>query len=235
MEGKMETLKTAIRIMLVDDHETMLWGLGKLIEGEMPRMQVVGTAKSGDEALAKITHLVPDIILLDLDLDGKSALDILPGMLSNSLSRILILSGTRESATLDSAIRLGARGVLHKDAAPNTVLKAIEKIDAGELWLDRETLGRVFGDIMNPKEARKLQLDSEGKKIAALTGRERNVIRTVVEGNGALNKTLALRLFISEHTMRNHLTSIYQKLGLSNRLELYVYALKHGLQNIPAE
>lgn len=226
--------QTAIRVMLVDDHEMMLWGLGKLIEGENPRMEVVGTAKSGGEALAKVEHLRPDIVVLDLDLDGKSSLDLLPDILSNAESRVLILTGSRESAALDLAIVRGARGVLHKDAAVNLVLKAIEKINAGELWLDRETLGRVFGGFMDTSTARKPKPDPEEKKIARLTVRERNVIRTVVEGNGTLNKTLASQLFISEHTMRNHLTSIYQKLGLSNRLELYVYALRHGLQNLSA-
>lgn len=225
--------KTAIRVMLVDDHEMMLWGLGKLIESENPRMEVVGTAKSGGEALAKVEHLRPDIVLLDLDLDGQSALDFLPDMLANAVSRVLILTGSREPSTLDLAIVRGARGVLHKDAAVNLVLKAIEKINAGELWIDRETLGRVFGGFMNPTAARKSELDPEAKKIANLTNRERNVISTVVEGNGSLNKILASQLFISEHTMRNHLTSIYQKLGVSNRLELYVYALKHGLKNLP--
>lgn len=229
----MEPPKTAIRVMLVDDHEMMLWGLGKLIEGERPRMEVVGTAKSGREALAKVEHLRPDVVLLDLDLDGKSALDLLPDLLSNAVSRVLILTGSRESATLDMAIVRGARGVLHKDAAVNLVLKAIEKIDAGELWLERETLGRVFGGFMDSTSARKPKPDPEEEKIARLTSRERNVIRTVVDGNGTLNRTLASQLFISEHTMRNHLTSIYQKLGLSNRLELYVYALRHGLQNLP--
>ena len=107
------------------------------------------------------------------------------------------------------------------------MVKAIEKTAAGEIWLDRQTLGRVFSEFAVLKAAP--QRDPAVEKQASLTARERKVIYTVVEGSGALNATLAERLFISEHTLRNHLTSIYHKLGVSNRLELYVYAIKHQL------
>src|SRR6059058_3507510 len=90
-----------IRVMLVDDHKTMLWGLQRLIEGESARMEVVGTASNCDEALARIGQLVPDIILLDLDLGGKCSVDILPALLANGVSRALVLTGTRDQATLD--------------------------------------------------------------------------------------------------------------------------------------
>lgn len=217
----------AIRIMLIDDHQTMLWGLVKLIESEKPRMVVVGTARTCQEALANIGLLCPDVILLDLDLGGVSALDILPALLLNPASHVLIFTGERDQAMLDLAVVRGARGVLRKDASAEQVLKAIEKIADGELWLDRETLGRVFSEFMRPKLPGKL--DPEAEKLASLTPRERKIIHVVVEGSGAHNKALAERLFISEHTLRNHLTAIYQKLGVSNRLELYVYAAKHRL------
>lgn len=216
-----------IRVMLIDDHQTMLWGLVKLIESEKPRMEVVGTARSSEEALEKIGLLCPDVILLDLDLGGTSALDILPTLLLNPASRVLVFTGERDQAMLDLAVFRGARGILRKDASAEQVLKAIEKTADGEIWLDRETLGRVFSEFMSPKPASKL--DPEAEKLASLTPRERKIIHAVVEGNGAHNKALADRLFISEHTLRNHLTAIYQKLGVSNRLELYVYAAKHQL------
>lgn len=219
--------------MLVDDHHTMLWGLEKLIESEKPRMEVVGTASTSVEALEKAASLCPDVILLDLDLDGTSTIEILPALLSNPASRILIFTGAREQATLDLAVFRGARGVLRKDASAEQVLKAIEKTAEGEIWLDRETLGRVFTEFMSPKSSKKL--DPEIEKQESLTGRERKIVHAIVEGSGALNKVLAQRLFISEHTLRNHLTAIYQKLGVSNRLELYVYAVKHQLGNITTE
>lgn len=226
----MEVGKKTIRIMLVDDHQTMLWGLVKLIETEKPRMEVVGTAQTGPEALEKIAQLAPDVVLLDLDLAGSSALDLLPALQSNPQLRVLIFTGERDQEKLDLAVFRGARGIVRKDASAELLLKAIEKTAEGEIWLDRGTLGRVFSEFMAPKPADKP--DPEAGKVASLTARERKIIHVIVQGNGALNKTLADRLFISDHTLRNHLTSIYQKLGVNNRLELYVYAVKHQLDTL---
>src|SRR3712207_2976214 len=117
-----------IRVMLVDDHQTLLWGLEKLIQGQQPRMEVVGIAESCEEALARIGTLAPDVVLLDLDLHGKSSLDILPELLSKSASKVLVLTAGREQAMLDMAVMRGARGVLHKGASADQVIKAIEKV-----------------------------------------------------------------------------------------------------------
>lgn len=217
----------AIRVMLVDDHPTLLWGLVNLIESQKPRMEVAGTARSCAEALEKIGALCPDVILLDLDMGGMNSIDILPSLLSHSRSHVLIFTGERDQAQLDLAVCRGASGVLRKDAPADQVLKAIEKTAQGEIWLDRESLGRMLNELRNPKPVRKY--DPEIEKQSSLTARERKIIHAIVESNGALNKTLAQRLFISEHTLRNHLTSVYHKLGVSNRLELYVYAIKHQL------
>jgi two-component system, NarL family, nitrate/nitrite response regulator NarL len=227
MQPAQQSLGQPIRVMLVDDHQTMLWGLERLISAEAPRMQVAGTARCCDEAVSRVREVVPDVVLLDLDLGGQSALDIIPAMVANAISRVLVLTAEREQKTLDKAVRQGARGVLRKDANAEQVIKAIEKTHEGEYWLPRETLNRVFSEVMNPAKSPKQ--DPEVDRQACLTGRERKIIEAVVKGSGALNKTLAGQLFISEHTLRNHLTSIYQKLGLNNRLELYVYAMKHGL------
>ena len=223
----MQTAEKPIGVMLVDDHQTMLWGLSRLIDGENPKMKVLGTARTCEEALEQVGRLVPDVIVLDLDMQGRSSLDILPKLLSNSHSRALILTGERQQKTLDLAVLGGARGVLRKDAPAEEVLGAIEKIHAGELWLDRDTISRVFTGFMDSRKAPKL--DAEAEKHATLTAKERKIIQTIVQANGASNKAVAGRLFISEHTLRNHLTSIYQKLDVSNRLELYVYAVKHQL------
>jgi DNA-binding NarL/FixJ family response regulator len=128
---------------------------------------------------------------------------------------------------LDQAVKQGARGILRKDTSAAQVLKAIEKTHEGELWLDRSTLGRVFSELREANTANKKTPDAD--IIASLTGRERKIINMIVEGQGASNNELAEQLFISPHTLRNHLTSIYSKLHLGNRLELYVYAVKHQL------
>lgn len=216
-----------IRIMVVDDHQTMLWGLERLIESEAPRMKVVGTATTCGQALDKLDELVPDVILLDLDMGGESGLDILPTLLTNAVSRVLILTGTRDQSTLDAAVMHGARGILRKDAPAAQVLKAIEKVHGGELWLDQETIGRMLGKLTLPVQTGRTERGA--KKNDMLTAKEQTIIQTIVQENGASNKLMAQKLFISEHTLRNHLSSIYQKLGVRNRLELYVYAVKHKL------
>ena len=216
-----------IRVMIIDDHPTMVWGLSQLISGESQRMQVISTARNAQEASAHMQNTVPDVVLLDLDLNGDSGLKLMPTLLANPSTRVLILTGERQQAVLDQAVQKGARGILHKDASAEQVLKAIEKVHQGEIWLDRSTLGRVFTEFMEPAAASKS--DPEADMRASLTGRERKIIQKIVEGQGASNKVLAGKLFISEHTLRNHLTSIYNKLDLANRLELYVYALKHKL------
>ncbi|HYD97602.1 MAG TPA: response regulator transcription factor [Noviherbaspirillum sp.] len=227
----MNGTRTTIRVMVIDDHQTMLWGLEKLIEGEEPRMKLVATATSCGEALAKAQDAAPDVILLDLDIGGESGLDILPALLSGRATQVLILTGARDQMTLDSAVLLGARGVLRKDAPAQQVLKAIEKVHQGELWLDHNTVVRMFGQLINPTETNRTA--PQNSPHGTLTAKERTIVRAIVEENGASNKVIAKKLCISEHTLRNHLTSIYQKLGVGNRLELYVYAVQNRFDNSP--
>jgi DNA-binding NarL/FixJ family response regulator len=217
-----------IRIMLVDDHKTLLWGLSKLIDSESRQMLVVGTARDCESALAVAAEVMPDVILLDIDLGGTNSLDIMPALLARANgARILVLSGTRDRELLDKAIMLGARGVVSKDEPAETVLKAIEKVNEGELWLDSSALSRVFDAMRNPQATRRQ--DPELEKISQLTAKERRICSLIAGGGGAVNKALAQQLFISEHTLRNHLTQIYHKLGVSNRLDLYVFATRHHL------
>lgn len=215
-----------IQVMLVDDHKTMLWGLERLI-GEDPRMRVVATATNREQAIAGVLECTPDIIVLDIDLNGVCALDFLPQLMANRITRALVFSGTRDQALLDRAIVCGARGILSKDADSEVLLRAIQKVHQGELWIEHAMMSRVFGAITRPRSA--IAPDPEKEKQALLTSRERKVIEAVMTGSGATNKTLADQLFISEHTLRNHLVFIYRKLGVKNRLELYVYAIKHHM------
>jgi two-component system nitrate/nitrite response regulator NarL len=208
-----------IRILLVDDHKTMLWGLERLIQAEGPAFELVGSASDGAEATTLCASLRPDIVLLDLDLKGSSSLE-------NGVSRVVILSANRDQATLASAVKLGARGVVSKEAPTEDVLLAVKKVHGGELWLDQSLMQALLGQLVAPAAP---AINPEAGRIGSLTAREREVIGMIVKGQGALNKELAERAFISERTLRNHLTTIYQKLDVANRLELYVYATKHGL------
>ena len=214
-----------IRILLVDDHKTMLWGLERLIQAEGPSFTLVGSASDGAEATALCASLHPDIVLLDLDLKGSSSIDFLPALVANGSTHVVILSANRDQGTLAAAVKAGARGVVSKEAPTDDVLLAVRKVHGGELWLDQSLMQALLGQLVAPAP----KADPEAERIGTLTARERDVIGMIVQGKGALNKELAERAFISERTLRNHLTTIYQKLDVANRLELYVYAIKHGL------
>jgi len=216
-----------IRIMLVDDHATLLWGLKRLIEGAAPEMELVATAGDPEQALVEAARTRPDIVLLDLDLEGRSSLEILPDLLQERAARVIILSGNRDEALLGQAMRLGARGVVGKDAEADVVLAAVRKVHGGEMWMSSSMMTALLGGLMRP--AAPPPINPEAHKIAMLTVKERKIVQAVVHSNGAANKDLAQQLFIAEPTLRNYLTSIYQKLEVANRLELYVYATKNDL------
>ncbi|MEO7741663.1 MAG: response regulator transcription factor [Usitatibacter sp.] len=217
----------AIRVMLVDDHRSVLWGLQRLVDGEKPRMSVVATAHSATEALAHLAAQEIDVILLDLDLGGKSGLDAIPLFIAKSKARVLILTGMRDPAVHDKAILAGACGVVLKEDKAETILKAIERAYVGELWLDRAATGRIFVELS--RRTGEPAKDIQKVRISSLTARERQIVIEMASDAGATARVVAELLCISEHTLRNHLTSIYEKLGVSSRLELWAYANEHGL------
>jgi len=229
MNDRQPASHTAIRVMLVDDHKTMLWGLERLIGGEHSGMQVVATACDSASTLAQAASTCPDVIVLDLDLGGVSSLAIIPQLLQSGNARILVLTGSHDQAVMEQAMLHGARGIISKDAPPELVLKAIEKVSHGELWLEQAMLGRMMTQLTQPGGG-----SAQAIAVASLTLKERKIIAALVHGSGTPAKLLADQLFISEHTLRNHLTSIYRKLGVYNRLELYAYATKHRLGELPA-
>ena len=222
----LNTQSKLIRVMLIDDHKTMLWGLQRLLEGEQTGMEVVASAINCEDARAALAQCTPDVVLLDLDLDGHCSLELLPDLLASGSTRVLIFTGSRDQHLIDRAIRDGARGLLQKDSPAEVVLEAIEKVHEGDMWIEHAMMTRLLSDLTRPVNRKP---DAEMLKQASLTQREHKIIRAIVTGNGALNRSLAQSLFISEHTLRNHLVSIYKKLSVANRLELYVYAVKHHL------
>lgn len=213
--------------MLVSDHKTWLWGLEQLLAGAQPAMQVVGSSTEIDSALLLARTLCPDVIVLDADLGcgGASAIDYLPQLLGNGVSRALLFSGTQDQAACGRAVRSGARAVLGKETPVKQMVDAIVRLHQGELCLDPALLDSMLGVLNKPEAAP----DPEEQRIARLTLKERKIVAMMVEGNGALNRAIAQRAFISEQTLRNHLTSIYSKLDVTNRLELYVYATRNRL------
>jgi DNA-binding NarL/FixJ family response regulator len=210
-----------IAVFLVDDHKTVLWGLERLIESAEPRMRVVGMAGTCDELLQKLPAAQPDVILLDLDLGGTSSLTCLEKLALREAdrTRVLIFTGSNDPSVHHEAVVRGARGVVHKQVNADVLLRAIEKVHQGEIWLDRTTLGRVMATLSNPAKK-----PAQTNKLETLTTKERLIVTALVEEKGARNKVIADKLHMSEHTLRNHLTTIYDKLGVVGRMELYLFA-----------
>ncbi len=216
-----------IRVLLVDDHRSILWGLAQLIDGARPLMEVVGQATNRGETFALTRQLQPDLILLDLALGDENSLDFLPELLRECRSRVLVLTGMRDPKVHDTAILRGARGLVHKAESAETILKAIEKVHEGELWLDRTATGRVFETMSRGGTSEADELLAQ--MIDTLTTKERVVIAAIITYRGATNRELAAHLNMGDKTLRNHLSSIYNKLGLKNRLELFGFALEHKI------
>lgn len=216
-----------IRVFLIDDHRTILWGLEKLIESGKPSMRVVGSSNTWTDALKALDEASPDVILLDLDLGHENGLDAIPKLIAKSKAKILVLTGLRDESLHHTAVLAGARGVVEKEARAETILSAIAKVHEGQLWLDRATTSKLLVEVSRKSAAK--APTPEQQKISTLTVREREIIALTATNAGSTAKAIAEKLHISEHTLRNHLTSIYEKLGVANRLELFAFAHQQKL------
>ena len=218
-----------IRVLLVDDHQVVRTGLRMIIESQ-PDMEMVGEAGNRAEALALAASENPDIILLDLDLGDFSGTEIITDLLAAaSGARIIILTGLRSTEAYKQALMLGAMGIVAKDKAADVLINAIKVVSKGEAWLDTATTASMLGEMSRAPKAK--PIDPEAEKIATLTNREREVVTLI--GEGIKNREIADRLFISETTVRHHLTSIFDKLDVGDRVELLIYAYKHKLADPP--
>jgi len=216
-----------ITVLIVDDHAVVRAGLRMLIDQD-PGMKVTGVAGNRAEALDAAASTQPDVIILDIVLGDEDGLSFLPELRQVARNaRVLVLTGLRSSESQRQAMRAGAMGVVLKDHAAEVLIKAIEKVHSGEVWLDRLMMGRVLQEISEEKQS-----NPDREKIDTLTERERQVVGLV--GEGLKNKQIAARLFISETTVTHHLSSVFSKLEVSDRLELVVYAFRHGLAKLPS-
>ena len=217
----------AIRILIVDGHELFVEGIRTLLANESG-MAVIGHAATRTTALAAAA-LRPDIILLETSVGEENTLYMIPDLLRISEgSRILILTGQADPRIQVEAVGLGAVGVLLKTESGSRLFEAIRKIHSGEVWLSRALVGSVVNGFLG-REAQKRK-DPDAVRIASLTPREYEVV--VLAAEGLRNRQVAERLMISETTVRHYLTSIFDKLGVGDRLELIIYAYQHGLVRI---
>ena len=224
----MTTTTPTIKVLIVDDHAVVRAGLRMLIDQD-PDMKVTGLAGNRSEALAAAKTEQPNIIILDIVLGDDDGLSFLSELREAAAgARVLVLTGLRSLESQRKAMRAGAMGIVLKEHAAEVLIKAIKKVHKGEVWLDRLTMGSVLQDFTEIKRP-----EPDKEKIATLTQREREVIGLV--GEGLKNKQIASRLFISETTVTHHLSSIFSKLEVADRLELIIYAFRHRLAKMPGQ
>ncbi|GAB4398651.1 MAG: response regulator transcription factor [Anaerolineales bacterium] len=211
------------RILLVDDHEVVRLGLKSLLDRH-PNFDVIAEAGSAREALEKVKNYNPDVVVMDIRLPGGSGIEACQEItLRYPDVKVIMLTSYAEDEMLFSAIRAGAAGYVLKQIGGEDLVRAIEAVGRGEALLDPAVTQRIF------QEVRKAAKEEEASAFSSLTQQERHVLLLVSEGK--TNREIAKALFLGEGTVRNYVSSILSKLGVSNRAEAAAYAVEHNLKD----
>jgi DNA-binding NarL/FixJ family response regulator len=228
--GALAALATSmapLRVAVVDDHPLFREGVRRIVQAE-PDLSFAGEAGTAEEAVAMIEDVRPDVLLLDLRLAGARGLDVLAGLAGRSNApRVVIVTAFPEEHVIAEAVRLGARGVVLKDAAPEALLAAIRRVAAGDLSLPPDLATRLVGALARGAGSR------EQPPYGHLTPREREIV--VLVGRGLKNRDIAQRLEVAEKTVKGHLTNIFHKIGVADRLELALWAIKTRMTPSPGD
>ncbi len=209
--------------MLVDDHEVVRLGLKALIE-RRPDMEVIAEAASEGEAITKASAHRPDVVLMDIRLGGTSGIEACQKIMALMPdAKVIMLTSYAEDDLLFAAIRAGAAGYVLKQAGGQEVIRAVEAVGQGHSLLDPALTERVFAEVRRAARAQ------ESAAFAQLTEQERRVLILVAEGK--TNREIAVNLHLGEGTVRNYVSNILGKLGVSNRAEAAAFAIKHHLKD----
>jgi two-component system, NarL family, nitrate/nitrite response regulator NarL len=225
----MEQAKCPIKVVIADDHPLFREALRKLLETD-PTLQLIGEASDGHEAIRLVREMRPDLLLLDFSMPLVPGLDTLRELSTMTPAiRTLLLTASVDDADVVEALQLGARGVVMKHTASELLFKGIRTVMAGEYWVGRECMGNVIDKM----RARALAPEPVQRgSTFGLTARELQMVSTVVAGYP--NNDIAAKFSISVKTVKHHLTNIFDKLGVSNRLELALFAVHHHIDSGPA-
>ncbi len=211
------------RILLVDDHEVVRIGLKALLEHHA-HFEVIGEASTAKEAIDMVSRYRPDIVLMDIRLPGASGIEACEEITTRfPETRVVMLTSYAEDEMLFSAIRSGASGYILKQIGGDDLIRALESVGRGEALLDPAVTQRVF------QEVRRAVKEEEASAFANLSQQEKHVLLLVSEGK--TKREIAKALFLGEGTVRNYVSSILSKLGVSNRAEAAAYAVEHNLRD----
>jgi len=219
----MDNHASKIRIVIADDHAIFRDGLRRLLESE-PEFDVVGEAADGMEAINLIQQIHPDLLLLDLAMPRMPGLETLRELAAQRTEvKVILLTAAIENRQIVEALQIGARGVVMKETATQTLLKAIHTVMSGQYWVGREPVT----DLTQYLKAHAAGQQHSRAKSYGLTRREIEILSTIV--SGLSNKEIAQKFSLSEDTVKHHLTNIFDKLGVSSRLELALFAINNRL------
>jgi two-component system, NarL family, nitrate/nitrite response regulator NarL len=212
-----------IRILIADDHAVFRYGLRALLESE-PRFTVVGEAADGSEVAKLTSDLKPAVLMLDLAMPRLTGIEVLRELASSTHGemRTIVLTAAIEKKQIVEALHLGARGILLKDAAIQLIAKCIEKVVAGDFWVGHEAVTSLIDYLRGLKQG----IGGTVQRSPEFTPRENEIISAIVTGNA--NKEIAIKLSLSEDTVKHHLSNIFDKAGVSNRLELAIWSINKG-------
>jgi DNA-binding NarL/FixJ family response regulator len=220
----MPAARRRIRLVIADDERLFREALRLLLETD-PCFQVVGHAGDGAEAVALARRLKPDVLLLDLAMPRVPGMDALRTIASGSKPvRTIVVTGSMTRADVLTALHYGARGIVMKDAAPELLFKSIHAVMDGQYWVGREAVSDLITAL---RQSRPSASPPRLVRPFNLTAREFEIVRAVV--NGYANKEIASHLGVAEDTVKHHLTSVFDKVGVSTRLELALFAVHHEL------
>jgi DNA-binding NarL/FixJ family response regulator len=225
--------KSKIRIVVADDHPIFRDGLCRLLALEED-FEVVAQAQDGRQVLDVLQQHEPDILLLDLKMPGLDGLATLQRLqIAKNKTRVIVLTASDDKNEFVQAMKLGTSGIVLKQTATELLIKSIRKVHAGEIWLDSHTTAAVIRQFVANDEATPAMPPlppappTRERERSPLSQREREIVALVAQG--FKNKEMAEKMFISEQTVKNHLHNIFDKLGVSDRLELALYAIHNNL------
>ena len=217
-----------IRILVVDDQSLFREGIANLLSSQ-PDLNVAGSAETAAMAVEQIRKLRPDIVLLGWAASAPGSQKVFSTIQEGKLAtRVIMLAANDSKEDFVDAVKQGSCGIVPKQTSTELLLKSIRKVHAGEFWLDRATTAEVIRRLSKKSATNgSSRTGVRGDHGAALSQREREIV--VLVAQGFKNKEMAERMFISEQTVKNHLHNIFDKLGVSDRLELALYAIHHNL------